>query len=150
MDDLYRDTVTKARDEATCETNFDLLDPIAFEEWVLGQLKEAGYSTWRTPRSGDRGADGLALLCAEEDKHTIIVQCKHMQPDDKCGQSAVREVLNSIPFYKTNIQGKPRPMVITTAGGFTADAKKLARQSGVQLVDRRNLRQLRTLNASHP
>lgn len=148
VDDLYRDTVTKARGAATGDTNVDLLDPIAFENWVLGQLKEAGYSTWQTPRSGDRGADGLAMSCSKEEKHTIIVQCKHMQPDDKCGQSAVREVLNSIPFYKTNIQGEPRPMVITTAGGFTADAEKLARQSGVQLVDRRNLRQLRMLNAS--
>lgn len=150
VDDLYHATVTEARDEPGRGNNVDLLDPIAFEEWVLRQFAEAGYSTWRTPRSGDRGADGLALFCAEEEKHTIIVQCKHMQPDDKCGQSAVKEVVSSISFYGTKIQGEPRPMVITTAGGFTADAKKLARQSGVRLVDRRNLRQLQTLNASRP
>lgn len=150
MSDLFHATVMEARNESPYEPNVDLLDPIAFEEWVLRQLAEAGYSTWRTPRSGDRGADGLALLGAEEEKHTIIVQCKHMQPNDRCGKSAVREVLSSIPFYRNNIHGEPRPMVITTAAGFTADAEKLARQSGVRLVDRRNLQQLRTLNASHP
>ena len=150
VDDLYHATVTEARDEPACETNVDLLEPTAFEEWVLRQLAEAGYHTWRTPRSGDRGADGLALSGAEEERHTIIVQCKHMHPDDKCGQSAVKEVLSSIPFYGTKIQGEPRPMVVTTAAGFTADAERLARQSAVRLVDRHNLWQLRTWNASHP
>ena len=148
--DLYRTTMTEARDKSGCRTNVDLLEPTAFEEWVLRQLAEAGYETWRTPPSGDRGADGLALSGVEDEKHTIIVQCKHLQPDDKCGQSAVKEVLGSIPFYGTKIQGEPRPMVVTTAGGFTADAERLARRSGVRLVDRRNLWQLRTWNASHP
>ena len=150
VSELYRSTMTEAREEQRCGINVDLLEPTAFEEWVLRQLAEAGYHTWRTSRSGDRGADGLALSGAEDEKHTIIVQCKHLQPDDKCGQSAVKEVVSSIPFYGTKIQGEPRPMVVTTAAGFTTDAERLARRSGVRLVDRHNLWQLRTWNASHP
>ena len=150
VSDLYHTTMTEAREEPGCGINVDLLEPTAFEEWVLRKLAEAGYHTWRTPLSGDRGADGLALSGAEDEKHTIIVQCKHLQPDDKCGQSAVKEVVSSIPFYGAKIQGEPRPMVVTTATGFTTAAERLARLSGVRLVDRHNLWQLRTWNASHP
>ena len=45
----------------------------------------AGYDTRRTPQSHDCGADGLAISRAGGDQHTILVQCKHTQPDAKCG-----------------------------------------------------------------
>ena len=64
--DLYRSTMTEARvgeapDTPDGRVDVDLLEPTAFEDWVLRQLAEAGYDTRRTPRTGDRGADGLAL-----------------------------------------------------------------------------------------
>ena len=149
---LYRTTITEARggdgtdDGQGDRIDVDLLEPEAFEEWVLEQLRATGYDTWRTPRSGDRGADGLAVSGAGDDQHTIVVQCKHTQPDARCGPSAVDEVLRSIPAYEDAIVGNPRPMVVTNAAGFTREAELLARQKGVQLIARDGLSQLRTLN----
>ena len=128
-------------DSPEVQIETDLLEPDAFEVWVLRQLAEAGYDTRRTPRSGDRGADGLAMSRVGEDQHTIIIQCKHTQPDSTCGRAAVEEVVRAIPQYE--IRGVPIPMVVTNAADFTADAKLLARQECVQLVDRRALLQLR-------
>ena len=144
---LYRSTTTQARDVAAMSApredslNIDLLEPTQFEEWVLRELGEAGYITRRTPRSGDRGADGLAVKCVGDERHTIVLQCKHTQPDSKCGPAAVKEVLRSLPHYKTS--GQVKPMVVTNGLGFTAGATRLARRKGVRLVDRHNLSQLR-------
>lgn len=154
VEELYRGAVTDARadvpardmprDTPNSETNVDLLEPTAFEEWVLRQLQQAGYETRRTPRSGDRGADGLAWSGSDRANHTLIVQCKHTQPDAACGVSAVEEVLRSIPEYRDAIRGDPRPMVVTNAARFTADAERRAREAGVRLLDRRHLPRLRT------
>lgn len=159
VEELYRGAVTDARTDVSArdtprdipdiETNVDLLEPTAFEEWVLRQLQQAGYETRRTPRSGDRGADGLARSSADGTRrsgHTLVVQCKHTQPDCACGVSAVEEVLRSIPEYRDAIQGDPRPMVVTNASRFTAVAERRAREAGVQLVNRHDLPRLRTWN----
>ena len=147
---LYRSTVTEARvGEApkTPETriNIDLMEPQAFETWVLRELAASGYDTRRTPWSGDRGADGLAVSLIGGDEHTLVVQCKHTQPDAKCGRAAVEEVLSAISQYE--IRGRPIPMVVTNAAAFTADAKRLAHQKHVRLVDRNNLSQLRRVGS---
>lgn len=149
VDELYRSTVTEAR-SATMATsaataggqpesgvNIDLLEPTAFEDWVLRRLAKAGYETRRTPRSGDRGADGLAIHRGGSTPHTIIVQCKQLAPDRKCGVGAVREVLGSIGRY--DLVGEVQPMVVTNAIGFTRDARALAGANDVRLVDRRCL-----------
>ncbi len=146
--DLYRSTVQEARagaadDETDDSTNVDLLEPVAFEDWVLRQLQAAGYETRRTPHSRDRGADGLAIADAATVRHTLIVQCKHTQRDAMCGRAAVEEVLRSIPAYQGAIRGDPRPMVVTNAAGFTRNAEQLAHQEGVRLVHRGRLADLR-------
>ncbi len=147
VNDLYRSTMTVARgsrvpDTPEAQIDFDLLEPDAFEAWVLRQLAEAGYDTRRTPRSGDRGADGLAMSRVGDNQHTIIVQCKHTQPEAKCGRAAVEEVVSAILQYK--IRGIPIPIVVTNAADFTADAKRLARRERVQLLARGDLSRLRT------
>ena len=149
---LYTATMTEAQgsdagtDVRGDQIDVDLLEPEAFEEWVLGELRAAGYDTWGTPRTGDLGADGLAVSRAGDEQHTIVLQCKHTQPDATCGPSAVEEVLRSVPAYEDAMVGNPRPMVVTNAAGFTRDAKLLARQKDVQLIARCGLSQLRTLN----
>ncbi len=147
MSDLYRTTITAARGSDGTLDRIDVMEPEAFEEWVLGELAQTGYDTRKTPRSGDRGADGLAVYPAENGQHTIVVQCKHTQPDAKCGRSAIEEVVRSVPAYEDTIVGNPRPMVVTNAAGFTRDAELLARQKDVQLVARQGLSQLRTLSS---
>ena len=146
--DLYRSTMMEARggevarDVRMDGTDVDLLEPTAFEEWVLRQFAEAGYDTRRTPGTGDRGADGLAVSRGDNESHTVIMQCKHTQPDAKCGKEAVEEVLRSVRDYE--FPGEARPLVVTNAVGFTASAERLAHQRGVRLVSRQGLWQLRT------
>lgn len=153
VQELYRTTMTEARNAETARStetagdgpkngvDIDLLEPTGFEDWVLRQLAEAGYETRRTPRSGDRGADGLAIHRGEGNPHTIILQCKHLAPDRQCGIGAVREVLGSIGEYK--ILGEARAMVVTNAAGFTRDARRLAEANDVRLVDRLSVDRLR-------
>ena len=66
-----------------------------------------------------------------------------MQPEAKCGRSAVEEVLNSLPAYEHAIRGEARLMVVTNGAGFTAEAKRLAAENRIRLVDRRGLPRLR-------
>ena len=144
--DLYKTTMTEASveggDSPEDQPAVDLLEPTAFESWVLQRLASAGYETQQTPRTGDRGADGLAYSRKPDQSHTIVVQCKHMQPDARCGVGAVREVLASLSKYE--VVGEPRPMVVSNAAGFTVPAQELARATGVWLVDRNSLSRLRT------
>lgn len=146
VSDLYKSTMSKAStteggDSSESQPAVDLLEPTAFEYWVLQQLASAGYDTRQTPRSGDRGADGLAYSRMPGESHTIVVQCKHTRPEARCGVDAVREVLASLSKY--DVIGEPRPMVVSNAAGFTAPAQDLARDAGVWLVDRNSLSRLR-------
>ncbi len=144
LEELYRSmTRTETDHPASAEhLNVDLLEPEEFENWVLKQLSLAGYETRRTPRSGDCGADGLAYSRGNTEEHTLLIQCKRMQPDAKCNSKAVQEVLRAAAEYE--IQGEPKFMVVTTADDFTTSAKTLALREGVKLVSRTNLSRLRT------
>lgn len=120
-----------------------LLDAVAFEEWVLKQLRLAGYSTRRTPTSGDRGADGLAFAPSGCPEHTVIVQCKHTQGKRKCSRRAVEEVLKAPHEYRTIVKGQVVLMVATNAVGFAATARVLAWKRNVHLYCLADLPRLR-------
>ncbi len=145
--DLYRSIIDEASASRYAVTeddrvDVDLLEPTAFESWVLNELSLAGYECRQTPRSGDRGADGLAYYRGTGEEHTIFVQCKHMNRDKRCGVAAVRQVLASLADYEA--VGKPIPMVVSNAVGFTSPALYLAKIKGVSLVSRHSLPELRT------
>lgn len=120
-----------------------LLDAVAFEEWVLKQLRLAGYSTRRTPSSGDRGADGLAFAPSGCPEHTVIVQCKHTQGDRRCSKGAVEEVLKAPQQYRDIVKGQVVLMVATNAVGFAATARVLAWKRNVHLYSLADLPRLR-------
>ena len=121
-----------------------LLDPVAFEEWVLKQLRLAGYSTRRTPTSNDRGADGLAFGPSGRPEHTIIVQCKHTQGKRKCSKKAVVEVLRAPEEYRHILKGQVLLMVVTNASGFATTARVLAWKCNVHLYSLLDLPKLRS------
>ena len=121
-----------------------LLDPVAFEEWVLKQLRLAGYSTRRTPTSNDRGADGLAFGPSGRPEHTIIVQCKHTQGKRKCSKKAVEEVLRAPEEYRHILKGQVLLMVVTNASGFATTARVLAWKCNVHLYSLLDLPKLRS------
>ncbi len=145
VQELYRSTILGTEDVTDVDNkhvNLDFLDPVDFENWVLRQLAQTCYEIHRTPLSGDRGADGLAYFRKSGREYTILVQCKRLQPDSKCGRTAVEEVLRAVSEYE--IRGEARPLVVTTAHDFTQGAKRLASCKHVELLSRANLHRLRT------
>ena len=119
----------------------DLMEPIEFEGWVLGRLRNGGYEVKATPLSGDAGSDGIAIAPDSSRLPSYIIQCKHTQRDVNIGHSAVEEVLNAMDRYESLPEGI-QPLVVTNAKGFTAKASSLARNRNVRLMSREGLKKI--------
>jgi SNF2 family DNA or RNA helicase len=112
----------------------DIMEPEAFENWVLDQLRELGFTVRTTPRSGDGGADGIALAPAGSTGPNLLIQCKHTQRSGSIGKDAIEEVLRSQQAYEV-----PDPLgflVISNAAGYSVAARQFADESGVTLIHR--------------
>lgn len=119
----------------------DLMEPLEFEQWVLGRLANKGYDTKTTPVSGDAGADGIAISPPGSRLPSYIIQCKHTQSGANIGHGAVEEVLRASSRYPD----VPKPVVsivVTNAKGFSRRARSLARSRGVKLFSKLNLNSL--------
>ena len=144
--ELYRNSIeigangTKGADAGGRETasDIDVMEPEAFEDWVLRQLTRAGYKTHRTPVTRDAGVDGLAV--SPEGDHTIVIQCKHTQrTGNNCGHEALRDVMRGADAYPHETRGRTVTMVVTNAAGFSRTARLMAKEHGVALIDRAGL-----------
>ena len=125
-----------ARNESRSERSVlledvSIMEPGQFERWVLELLREAGYDAQATPGSRDGGADGIAR--SKDGRHTLVVQCKHTQGQRPCGAAAVHEVRAAVRAY--DLQGDVWPVVVTNARRFSKDARRLAEQYGVRLLN---------------
>ncbi len=138
--ELFEDTVHgyatgKTGSRESILTTIDLMEPVAFENWVLGQLKSEGYTVQTTPTSHDAGADGIALAPKTSSLPNLILQCKHTQsPSRLIGKGAVEEVLRAANRY-----GLPDPIklaVVTNAAGFSRGSRRLAKKKSVMIIDR--------------
>jgi HJR/Mrr/RecB family endonuclease len=107
----------------------DRMEPKAFEDWVLQRAQRLGYRSNRTPVTGDAGADGIIVHAAGE---RIFVQCKHRQPETRCDDEAIIDLLKARESY----DGSDRLIAITNAAGFTTKAKERADRFGVILIAR--------------
>lgn len=137
---LYQETLL--RPDKVAPSDIDGFDPIQFEDWVMNQLRNAGYRVERTPRSHDYGADAVAHPPLGAGKPPILVQCKHTQRSQACGAEGVEEVARSKRAYR--LDPEPSLLLVTNAGTFTAGAREAAKREGVTLVGRDGLAGLRT------
>ncbi|RLB03076.1 MAG: hypothetical protein DRG59_12100 [Deltaproteobacteria bacterium] len=141
LTDLFGKTVGRDTDFGKTDISFDqidILEPVAFERFILGELSRCGYEGRMTPRTGDHGADGIALAPKGSGKNNLIIQCKHTQGTLPCKEDAVIEIINSLEYY----QDLPKPfkaVVVTNAHGFTKKAKEIAGNKSVMLIDRYSL-----------
>src|ERR1700674_67095 len=94
-----------------------------FETHVAETFRRLGYSTKITRASRDGGAD----VIAESGADRIAIQCK--QWSSTIGNDAVQQAYTAKAIYRCN-----RAVVICTSG-FSADAQKAARATGVELFD---------------
>ncbi len=102
-------------------------DPIDFEVWCVDKLIDNGWVAYKTPNTGDQGAD----VIAEKDGVRIAVQCKCYSVP--VGNKSVQEVAASLLFY-----GADYGAVVTTSS-YTKSAKALAQSNGVKLLHHTDL-----------
>lgn len=122
----------------------DIMEPLQFERWVLGELRLAGYDA-RPTTLQDGGADVIAWKSDEVHSETLLVQCKHTQSGKSLTEAAVREVVRSTRRYADRIRGDLRLVVVSNARGFTDQAQRVAREGNVILLGRDELIRVRAL-----
>ena len=118
----------------------DLMEPIEFENWVLNQMLKKGFDIKKTPVTGDKGADGIAIP-REPNKPAILIQCKHTQGGRRIGVAAVDEIITAQRSYSDQYPGADL-MVVTNAKGFDNSAKNKAKKNNVRLISRNCLKNL--------
>jgi HJR/Mrr/RecB family endonuclease len=105
------------------EMNFQDMSGTDFEIYVSQILKEKGYVTSITGKTGDQGAD----LIVEKEGRRIIVQAKCYS--QSVGNKAVQEVIGAVGFYDGD-EG-----CVITNSSFTRSAIALARKNNITLID---------------
>lgn len=102
------------------------LDPFEFEELVSDIWESKGYVTTVRKKSGDRGVD----VEAEKGGYKEIIQAKCYSENNKIGSQLVRE-------YATLYQQIPtaNEVIIVTSSSFTKEAKRLADDLNVKIID---------------
>lgn len=110
---------------------YDHMDGWEFEEYVGELLSRSGYRHVEVTRgSGDQGVDVLA----ERDGVSYAIQCKHYEA--RVTNKAVQEAYAGAEFYGCDV-----PVVLTNSY-FTASARELSEEIGVELWDRAELQQM--------
>ena len=111
-------------------SNIDEIDKMQgyeFEVFLKTLFAKLGYIAEVTKKSGDFGADVLLY----KDNLTIVVQAKRY--DKNVGVKAVQEIYSSMSYYCAN------EAWVVTNNYFTRQAKELASNNGVRLIDREEL-----------
>lgn len=103
------------------------VDAIEFEHWCADQLREQGWDVSVSRASGDQGVD----VVASREGASVAIQCKRYT--NPIGNKAVQEV-----FTGAQDTGSGHSCVIGT-GGFTNSAVKIAKSTGVILMDAREI-----------
>ena len=101
-----------------------------FEIFITALYQRLGYKAYRTPETGDFGAD----VIARKQKETLAIQCKRYRR--AVGVSAVQEIVAALPVYHAT-HG-----IVITNNYFTPAAKKLAQANHIELIDRPILKKM--------
>ncbi len=113
--------------EALGDVDVDGLDPIAYEHYCAGVLRNCGWDAKATKASGDQGAD----VVANYNGTTVVFQCKkYSQP---VTNGAVQEAHASMAIYGATIAA------VITNHTFTPSARQLAAATKVQLLHHEEL-----------
>jgi hypothetical protein len=112
------------RQQAGTVKDFDAMSGVEFEQWLITAIKEVGIVTvLPTKRTGDQGAD----IIVQHDGITIVIQAKCYQ--HSVGNDAIQQVHAAKTHYRAD-----QAWAVTNAQ-FTQAARRLAKSTGVQLVD---------------
>lgn len=128
-DDKSRSTASPIDLQTACS-----LDPFLFEALVALLWKREGFYVHLTPRQSDRGTDVIGF----RDGTGTLIQAKRRA--DAVGPNPVREVYSSKPFYKKHLDATfDNLVIVASAHRYTNGARELARETGVELINREEL-----------
>lgn len=105
----------------------DKMNGYQFETFVSEILKDLGYNTVTTKKSGDFGVD----IIVEKNNEKIIIQTKRYAK--KVSLNAVQEISSAKSYYKIQTAW------LITNNYFTEPAKQLAHANKIKLIDRNEL-----------
>ncbi|MEH7399374.1 restriction endonuclease [Gottfriedia acidiceleris] len=104
----------------------DKLDPWEMQDLLAGLLQAMGYNVRVSPKGPDGGVDILAHKDAFGfEKPIIKVQVKHRKSTS--GSPEIQQLLGAHPIDANAL--------FLSTGGFTSQAKEVARQNNVKLLD---------------
>jgi len=106
--------------------NFSNLSPYEFEHFVAKLLREMGYSTKVTQRTGDYGVD----IIAKKDGETTAVQCKRFKESSLVGNRDIQRILGSMLTIKA------QKCIFVTTSKYTKQAINQAKGCPIQLWDK--------------
>lgn len=108
-------------------TQIDKMSGEEFELYLAQLFSKLGFNVEHVGQSSDFGAD----LVIEKDRNKTVIQAKRQ--DSNVGEYAIQEVFASKAHYHAS------SATVVTNSNFTNQARILARENGVQLVDRNGL-----------
>jgi len=112
--------------------NFSNLSPYEFEHFVAKLLREMGYSTKVTQKTGDYGVD----IIARKNNDTYAVQCKRFQEGNLVSNRDIQRILGARHIINAN------KCIFVTTSKFTKQAIQQAKGSPIELWDKEILHSL--------
>ncbi|MBI5525115.1 MAG: restriction endonuclease [Deltaproteobacteria bacterium] len=146
IDELFASTVERVPAEETeratargfvLDSDADAMEPLQFERWVLEKIRDLGFVIDSTPRTGDAGADGIAMSKDLSKYPNLIIQVKHSQRGANLGKEFVEDVFRAKDAYK--LKRPVKLVVVTNAPDFTEVAHEYAKSAGILCLSRRNI-----------
>jgi predicted transcriptional regulator len=120
------------------------LSPTEFENLFSEIMEEYGWETNLTPDSGDRGVDIVAKKEAPFSQR-VLIQVKKYQNDNLIGSGDIQKYSG----LKNRTGETVDAVVVATTSGFTNEAKKVANNRDIKLINGTEIRSyLSKLNIS--
>lgn len=112
-----------------------------FERIIEKLYTTKNYRAEKTPDSNDGGVDVVVLDM--NGNSNFLIQCKKTHTYTKAmGQAGIKEVYAAVPGYETKYGCKFQKIVITNAEKFTSGAVQLAKETNVELITRKDIKEM--------
>jgi len=110
------------------------LTPDQFEVYLADLWEQQGYVTEQTQASHDYGVD---VFAHPQDREQLeVIQAKRNKPSNKVGSPKIQQIIGA------REQHNATKAVIVTTSSFTSNAKTVAQQAEVELIDGTDLADL--------
>jgi len=122
---------TKQAKEIMLSTNFALMSPFDFEDFVANLFNTIGYETEVTKKTGDYGID----VIAKKEGEIMAIQCKKYQEGNHVSNREVQRLLGSMQLKDL----KANKGILITTSDFTKQAYFQAEDTPIELWNKEML-----------